>query len=91
MGCIICGKEMPAWFEGDMCSAKCRKKKSRDKLMASQRSHKIAFEIDAIARTIRLSKIDKSEAREMLYTIWDRVSELNKQISEMPETSEAKS
>lgn len=78
--CIICHKPLPSYFEGDMCSAKCRKKKSRDRQMAPQRAHAIAFEIDAIGRTIRLNKLDAKEAETLLYIIWESTSNLIKQV-----------
>lgn len=78
--CVMCNKRLETWFEGECCSPRCRKKKSRDKLMASPRSHKIAFEIDAIGRTIRLQNMNKEEAEELMYTIWRSMSKLIDQV-----------
>ena len=51
--------------------------------MAGPRSHKIAFEIDAIGRTIRLTNMSKEEAETLMYTIWNSMSTLIKQVREM--------
>lgn len=86
--CIVCGKTLPVWFSGDICSAKCRKKKSRDKLMASNRAHKISFEIDAIVTTMRRSEIDKADAEKIFYTIWESLSKMHEHIKKLPDPEE---
>lgn len=83
--CIICHKPLEPWFKGDLCSPKCRKKKSRDRLEMSSKAHKIGFEIDALARTMRLNKMPKEDAREMLHVIWRQLDGLIKLVDEMPE------
>lgn len=83
--CIICHKPLPVWFKGDICSGKCRQKKSRDKLEAPSKAHKISFEIDAIARVIRLNNMSKSDAQELLWTINRSVHALWDQIEALPD------
>lgn len=86
--CIVCGKTLPAWFSGDLCSAKCRKKKSRDKLMAGQRAHKISFEIDAITTSMKRSEIDKPDAEKIFFTIWESLSKMHEHIKTLPDLEE---
>lgn len=86
--CIVCNKQLPAWFKGDICSAKCRKKKSRDKLMAGQRAHKISFEIDAITSSMKRSEIEKDDAEKIFYTIWGSLSKMHDHIKGLPEPEE---
>lgn len=91
MNCEMCGKRLPVTFAGDLCSAKCRKKKSRDKLQAGPRSHKIAFEIDAITRSINQGVFDRDQARELLYTINGRIHEMWKAVEALEARHEANS
>ena len=86
--CIVCHKPLDAWFRGDICSNKCRKKKSRDRLELPIKAQKIGFEIDALARTIRLNKIPKQEAREMLHVIWRQLDGLIGLVDKMPDETE---
>lgn len=85
LNCVICNKRLEVWFEGECCSDKCRKKKSRDKLMASPRANKIAFEIDAIGKTIRVTNMNAEEARNLLHTMWRSLDKLITQVRELEE------
>lgn len=93
LNCAICGKRLPVWFKGECCpgnSSKCRKKKSRDRLMAPQRAHKVAFEIDALVRTIRITDMGAADARTILNTIWRSLDGMIDQVRELEAKVETK-
>lgn len=61
-GCKVCGGPLPAWFRGDICSAKCRQKKSRDRRDAGKRAALAARQIESLANAYKAGGIDQHDA-----------------------------
>jgi len=80
LNCQVCNKRLPAYFKGDLCSARCRQKKSRDKRMSQQRAYAMGFQVDAWNKMLSERTIDASEARELLNAVWDRLSDFYQAI-----------
>lgn len=60
--CSVCGKPLPAWFRGEMCSGKCRQKKSRDKKSASRRAAQCGKDIDTLIRAFEIGAFGIDDA-----------------------------
>lgn len=80
LNCTVCNKRLPVYFRGDICSPKCRQKKSRDKRMAHSRAYAMGFQIDQWGKMLSDGTIDHEEARELLDAVWDRLSNFYDQI-----------
>lgn len=81
--CSVCGKQLEPWFYGEICSPKCRKKKSRDRLEAPKRASTIAWDIDKITVSISKGYFTKEEAESMLYEINARLWAMRDAINQI--------
>jgi len=90
LNCTVCNKRLPAYFKGDMCSARCRQKKSRDKRMAVQRAYAMGFQIDAWNKMLSEKTIDTTTGRELLDAVWERLSDFYQAIKAAEELEQAK-
>lgn len=88
LNCVMCNKRLEVWFEGECCSDKCRKKKSRDKLQASPRAHKISFEIEALCKTMRVTNMSHDDARELMHVIWRSLDKMIIQVQALENKEE---
>lgn len=84
-----CGKQLPAWFQGERCDA-CKQRKYRDKRMAVQRAYAMGFEIDKWNKMLTEGTIDASHGRELLHAVWDRLSDFYKNIQDAEAKQQAK-
>ena len=90
MNCSVCGKSLSPMDKKTICSGACRQRKSRNKLAAQRRAYDIGFQIDAFSKMLTEETISVSEARELLYAIWDRISAFNQNVSRLSAVEEAK-
>lgn len=90
LNCTVCNKRIPAYSKADMCSARCRQKKSRDKRMAVQRAYSMGFQVDAWNKMLSEKTITTTEARELLDAVWDRLSDFYQAIKAAEEVAQAK-
>jgi predicted nucleic acid-binding Zn ribbon protein len=88
--CEVCQKRLPAYFQGYICSAKCRQKKSRDKRKAQSRAYTMGFQVDEWTKMLSRGTIDTAEARELLHAVWDRLGNFYEQIKTAEAVQEAK-
>lgn len=88
--CEVCQKRLPAYFQGYICSAKCRQKKSRDRRASQQRAYAMGFTIDQWAKMLSRGQISPAEARELLGAVWDRLGTFYEQIKTAEAVQEAK-
>lgn len=88
--CEVCNKRLPAYFQGYICSANCRQKKSRDRRAAQQRAYAMGFTIDQWAKMLSTGQISPDEANELLHAVWDRLSDFYKQIETAKAVQEEK-
>ncbi len=80
LNCTVCNKRLPAYFKGDICSARCRQKKSRDKRAAQSRAYAMGFQVDQWGKMLSEGTITPKEARSLLDAVWDRLSDFYDQI-----------
>jgi hypothetical protein len=80
--CTVCGKRLGAWFRGDICSAKCRQKKSRDKKQAGARAWRIGADIEKLFASYKSGAIDIDDAIMHHNALLNKIQKLTKQLSE---------
>lgn len=90
LNCTVCNKRLPAYFKGDICSARCRQKKSRDKRAAQSRAYAMGFQVDQWGKMLSEGTITPSEARSLLDAVWDRLSDFYDQIKTAEAVQQAK-
>jgi len=88
--CEVCQERLPAYFQGYICSARCRQKKSRDKRKAQSRAYDMGFQIDEWSKMLSRGTIKPAEARELLQAVWDRLGNFYTQIQTAEAVQEAK-
>jgi hypothetical protein len=88
--CEVCNNRLPAYFQGYICSAKCRAKKSRDKRLAQSRAYAMGFQVDQWSKLLSRGSIDTAEARDLLNAVWDRLGSFYDQIKTAEAVQEAK-
>lgn len=90
LNCTVCNKRLPVYFKGDICSARCRQKKSRDKRAAQSRAYAMGFQVDQWGKMLSDGTITASEARSLLHAVWDRMSDFHSQIVNAEAVQQAK-